>query len=63
MDDDYIQELIDWTHPHISDGMPFQYTEKENTDMLRLPRKECLFLYMRYDIPKLISFSCRYRDG
>lgn len=63
MDDEYIQELIDWTHPHISDGTPFQYTEKENVEMLRLPRKECLFSYMHDDIPELISFSYRHRDG
>lgn len=41
MDDEYIQELIAWTHPHISDQNPFQYTDKENMAMLRLPRKEC----------------------
>lgn len=38
MDDEYIQELLGWTHP-LTDG-PFEYTEKENAEMLRLPRKE-----------------------
>ena len=39
MDDEYIQELLDWTQP-LTDG-PFEYTEKENAEMLRLSRKEC----------------------
>ncbi|KAF9566264.1 SHQ1-domain-containing protein [Agrocybe pediades] len=42
MDDEYIQELLHWEHPHISDTSSFQYTEKENLTMLRLPRKEYL---------------------
>ena len=41
MDDDYIQELIQWSHPHISDHEPFQFTEKEKLAMLSLPKKEC----------------------
>ena len=43
-DDDYIQELIHWTHPHIAIQTDFAYTEEENLVMLRLPRKECLFI-------------------
>ncbi|KAF8201459.1 SHQ1 protein-domain-containing protein [Pholiota molesta] len=39
MDDEYIQELIAWTHPHISDQNPFQYTDKENMAMLVYPGK------------------------
>ncbi|KAF9476317.1 SHQ1-domain-containing protein [Pholiota conissans] len=42
MDDECIQELIAWTHPHISDKNTFQYTEQENAAVLRLPRKEYL---------------------
>ncbi|KIM49444.1 hypothetical protein M413DRAFT_108537 [Hebeloma cylindrosporum] len=42
VDDEYIQELIQWVHPHVSDPNPFEYTEKENAEMLRLPRKEYL---------------------
>ncbi|KAF8162917.1 SHQ1 protein-domain-containing protein [Crassisporium funariophilum] len=42
MDDEYIQDLLKWVHPHISDSSAFQYTEKENADILRLPRKEYL---------------------
>lgn len=42
MDDEYIQALLEWIHPHISNRSPLQYTEKENMEMLRLPRKEYL---------------------
>jgi len=49
MDDEYIQELLDWTHP-LTDG-PFEYTEKENAEMLRLPRKECSSLFSPYPLP------------
>lgn len=42
MDDDYIQELLQWSHPHISVNEPFQLTEKEKLVMLSLPKKECL---------------------
>lgn len=42
MDDEYIQDLLEWTHPYISNQSAFQYTEKELMAMLRLPRKECL---------------------
>ncbi|CAA7265397.1 unnamed protein product [Cyclocybe aegerita] len=42
MDDEYIQELLAWKHPHISDSRPFEYNEKENMQMLRLPRREYL---------------------
>ncbi|KAJ4488170.1 SHQ1 protein-domain-containing protein [Lentinula aciculospora] len=59
-DDEYIRELIGWTHPYLSDSNTFAYTEKENATMLNLPRKECvlppavydyLFQYSRTDIP------------
>ncbi|KAF9036572.1 SHQ1-domain-containing protein [Panaeolus papilionaceus] len=42
MDDGYIQELLNWSNPYITDNNPFEYTEKENAEMLRLPRKEYL---------------------
>jgi len=42
VDDEYIQELIRWTHPHTVPVADFQYTEAENMKMLRLPRKEYL---------------------
>ncbi|KAJ3763760.1 SHQ1 protein-domain-containing protein [Lentinula raphanica] len=38
-DDDYIQELILWEHPHLSDANT-AFNEKENAAMLNLPRKE-----------------------
>ncbi|THU99343.1 SHQ1-domain-containing protein [Dendrothele bispora CBS 962.96] len=41
-DDEYIQELISWKHPHVVSSESFQYTEKENMAMLNLPRKEYL---------------------
>ena len=40
-DDEYIRELTAWSHPHATSTDEFQYTEKENLVMLRLPRKEC----------------------
>ncbi|KAH7877617.1 SHQ1-domain-containing protein [Lentinula edodes] len=43
---EYIQELILWTHPHLSDNGTFTYTEKENATMLNLPRKE--YILTRY---------------
>jgi len=51
MDDEYIEDLIQWVHPHASDPNPFQYTEKENAEMLRLPRKECSCHRFSVDIP------------
>ncbi|KAI0664996.1 SHQ1-domain-containing protein [Cubamyces menziesii] len=41
-DDEYIRELIAWPNPHTTSTEEFQYTEKENLVMLRLPRKEYL---------------------
>ncbi|GLB35367.1 putative SHQ1 protein [Lyophyllum shimeji] len=41
-DDEYIRELLTWTHPHTDHIENFQYTEEENAVMLRLPRKEYL---------------------
>ncbi|KAI0670569.1 SHQ1-domain-containing protein [Trametes maxima] len=41
-DDEYIQELIAWPNPCAASSEGFQYTEKENLAMLRLPRKEYL---------------------
>jgi len=40
MDDEYIQDLLEWVHPYISNQSVIEYTEKENMEMLRLPRKE-----------------------
>ena len=40
-DDEYIRELMAWPHPHAASAEAFEYTEKENLVMLRLPRKEC----------------------
>ncbi|EMD38592.1 hypothetical protein CERSUDRAFT_153557 [Gelatoporia subvermispora B] len=42
VDDEYIQELLAWSHPHTTVAEPFEYTEEENLTMLRLPRKEYL---------------------
>ncbi|KAF8911140.1 SHQ1 protein-domain-containing protein [Gymnopilus junonius] len=42
IDDEYIQELMAWKHPHVTDSNPVQYTEKENMTMLGLPRKQYL---------------------
>ena len=41
MDDEYIQDLLEWVHPYISNQSVIEYTEKENMEMLRLPRREC----------------------
>ena len=41
MDDEYIQDILEWVHPYISNQSVIEYTEKENMEMLRLPRKEC----------------------
>lgn len=41
-DDEYIQELIHWEHPHTGPLDVFEYTEDEKATMLRLPRKEYL---------------------
>ncbi|KAF5365617.1 hypothetical protein D9758_003180 [Tetrapyrgos nigripes] len=41
-DDENIQALIHWEHPHAIDSEPFQYTEKENMTMLNLPQREYL---------------------
>ena len=45
VDDEFIQELIVWDHPHVTDSKTFQYTENENMTMLRLPRKECSSMF------------------
>ncbi|OCH95608.1 SHQ1-domain-containing protein [Obba rivulosa] len=42
VDDEYIQDLLVWKHPHTIVAEPFEYTEEENLAMLRLPRKEYL---------------------
>ncbi|KAJ7582824.1 SHQ1 protein-domain-containing protein [Mycena floridula] len=39
VDDEYIQELLSWRHPHANTD-PVEYTEKENLAMLNLPRRE-----------------------
>ena len=48
MDDDYIQELLQWTHPHIANE-PIQYTENENLQLLSLPKKECLLSTLLFE--------------
>lgn len=61
MDDGYIQELLNWSNPYITDNNPFEYTEKENAEMLRLPRKECsIDLFMLFvDLNSfLLSQTC-----
>ncbi|KAF7791274.1 hypothetical protein EIP86_002288 [Pleurotus ostreatoroseus] len=45
-DDEYIQELLHWTHPYSNLPKDFQYEEKENMAMLKLPRKECMLLFV-----------------
>ncbi|KAF9452242.1 SHQ1-domain-containing protein [Macrolepiota fuliginosa MF-IS2] len=51
-DDEYIQELIKYTHPHIAALEEVKYTEAENLTMMRLPRKEYL--------PSPIQTHCLY---
>ncbi|TEB36312.1 SHQ1-domain-containing protein [Coprinellus micaceus] len=41
-DDEYIQDLLKWNHPYIAAQDPYEYTESENLEILRLPRKEYL---------------------
>jgi protein SHQ1 len=40
VDDEYIQELLDWEDPGLGDAECI-FTESENMTMLNLPRKEC----------------------
>jgi len=56
IDDDEIQEYIQWIHPHISHDDPVEYTEKEKAEMLRLPRKECWYKFraMAFDSLSLL---------
>lgn len=42
-DDDHIQELLQWTNPHVAATEEVEYTEREKLAMIRLPRKECKF--------------------
>jgi hypothetical protein len=51
-DNEQIEELLAWTHPHLessSSAAPSPnaviFTEAENLAMLRLPRKECKNAY------------------
>ena len=45
-DDEQIQELIAWQHPHTGQSDDeITYTEEENLVMLRLPRKECQYIH------------------
>ncbi|KIJ17456.1 hypothetical protein PAXINDRAFT_168113 [Paxillus involutus ATCC 200175] len=39
-DDEYIQELVSWENAALVDASDIVYTEQENMEMLRLPRKE-----------------------
>ncbi|KAF8655968.1 hypothetical protein AX16_002828 [Volvariella volvacea WC 439] len=41
-DDEQIQELLKWQHPHAKDTTPFEFSEAENATVLRLPRREYL---------------------
>ncbi|KAG7092282.1 hypothetical protein E1B28_008644 [Marasmius oreades] len=41
-EDEYIQELIKWRHPHTEGPVDPKFAEKENAMMLNLPRKEYL---------------------
>jgi hypothetical protein len=49
MDDDYIEELLRWVHPHIANAEPIQYTEKEELQLLSLPKKECLSFALLFE--------------
>ena len=49
VDDEYIQELLHWRHPHAAPPEDFHYTEEENATMLRLPRKECEWTAEHFD--------------
>ncbi|TFY51075.1 hypothetical protein EVG20_g11176, partial [Dentipellis fragilis] len=40
-EDEYINELLHWTHPLLASIEVEPFTEAENLAMLRLPRKEC----------------------
>ncbi|KAL0579976.1 hypothetical protein V5O48_002060 [Marasmius crinis-equi] len=39
-EDEYIQELLKWTHPHNAGPSETEFSEKENAMMLNLPKKE-----------------------
>jgi hypothetical protein len=59
-DDEYIQELLKWIHPHVSTTEEVKYTEEENLVMLRLPRKECD--YISSDMDPLFSLLIYIRS-
>ena len=61
-DDNYIQELLTWQHPHITNQGDWHYSEDETLMMLRLPRKECMpwfkrFVYLGLILPKDLADS------
>lgn len=41
MDNEYVEELIAWEHPHLATDTVASFSESENLTMLRLPQKEC----------------------
>ncbi|KAH7889647.1 SHQ1 protein-domain-containing protein [Phlebopus sp. FC_14] len=43
-DDEHIQELIAWKDPELVSDVAIVYTDAENMDMLRLPRKEYIMI-------------------
>lgn len=61
-DDEYIQELIKWVHPHIAALGEVKYTEGENLVMMRLPRKECKFRVVLYTLLSLTPINSRSRN-
>lgn len=58
-DNEQIEELIAWTHPHLdSPSTPvLVFTEAENATMLRLPRKECRHTHASHHLTLLHHVS------
>jgi hypothetical protein len=51
-DDEYIQELLAWVPPQLEEAPEtFAYTEAEQLQMLRLPRKACMSFATRVPMP------------
>jgi len=53
-DNDYIGELLVWTHPHLASSENTPFSEDENLVMLRLPKKECEFAFRMYTVSDLL---------
>ena len=52
-DSEQIEELLAWTHPYLSSSAgEVVFTEAENATMLRLPRRECTYIFPQGDLER-----------